>query len=179
MPRTRVGSTIFGLFALQSGFLERQRASGYCASRQKRLSLKEEAVERGRRGNRNGDARTRFWDVGRKDARSVSRGVSSTPEIVSCQSFNAKNYSVSFSRPRFPNSTSPRPRSPAQAPSDLRDPRPHGRPRIPLDCLQSSFFPLSPANSETGAIFVYTASATWREDDNPPRGRVSGISWGL
>ena len=35
-------------------------------------------------------------------------------------------------------------------------------------CVRS---PQSHANSETGAIFVYVATAT---DDNPPRGRVSG-----
>ena len=36
--------------------------------------------------------------------------------------------------------------------------------------------PRSHANSETGAIFVYNASAT---DDNPPRGWVSGGGGGL
>ena len=34
--------------------------------------------------------------------------------------------------------------------------------------------PPSHANSETDTIFVYIASATWREDDNPQRGQVSG-----
>ena len=47
-----------------------------------------------------------------------------------------------------------------------------------LHCLQSGLFaersPRPHANTETGAIFVYNASATWGDDDNPPRGRVSG-----
>ena len=34
--------------------------------------------------------------------------------------------------------------------------------------------PRSHANSDTGAICVYIASANWREDDKPLRGRVSG-----
>ena len=34
--------------------------------------------------------------------------------------------------------------------------------------------PRSYANSETGAAIVYIASATWGEDDNPPRGVESG-----
>ena len=33
--------------------------------------------------------------------------------------------------------------------------------------------PRSHSSSETGAIFVYVASATWRDDDNPPR--VAGV----